>query len=142
MHTTPFDPIHLRAMDIQPMQSWIADAASGDYGAAMARGVSQTVWDGDRPIACMGEVLLWPGNGEVWTVFAREIGTQMTYVLRSTLRLMASVSTRRHHAYVEDGHADGMRWMMKLGFHVEGRLVAHFPNGKDAFLFARVREAT
>jgi quercetin dioxygenase-like cupin family protein len=99
------------------------------------------VWDGETPIACFGQVLLWENNGEVWSVFASDIGTRMTYVYRATRRLIASVSTRRLQAYVDAHFEEGVRWMFRLGFMIEGRLDGYFPNGNDAYLFAMTRGA-
>jgi hypothetical protein len=141
MHVTDFRPEHILMMDIQPHQAWMREAVENGYGEVLARGVSQTVWDGEIPIACFGQVLLWENNGEVWSVFASDIGTRMTYVYRATRRLIASVSTRRLQAYVDAHFEEGVRWMFRLGFMIEGRLDGYFPNGNDAYLFAMTRGA-
>ena len=141
MHITDFEPGHILLMDIQPHQAWMREAVENGYGEVLARGVSQTVWDGETPIACFGQVLLWENNGEVWSVFASDIGTRMTYVYRATRRLIASVSTRRLQAYVDAHFEEGVRWMFRLGFMIEGRLDGYFPNGNDAYLFAMTRGA-
>lgn len=141
MHVTKFLPEHIPLMDVQPHQAWMRDAALGEYGIALARGVAQTVWDGETPIACFGQALMWENNAEAWSVFARDIGSRMTFVHRATKRLMASVSTRRLQAFVDAYFPEGIRWMFSLGFVVEGRLRGYFPDGHDAFLFAYVRDA-
>lgn len=139
MHVTEFKPEHLLLMDIQPRQAWMRDTVGTGYAEALAEGVSQTVWDGETPIACMGQALIWQGNAEVWSVFAQHIGTRMTYVYRATRRLMDSVDTHRLQAFVDVDFSEGVRWMLTLGFRVEGKPAGYFPNGNDAFLFARVR---
>lgn len=142
MHVTDFKPEHLLMMDLQPHQAWMREATeTTEYGNVLARGVAQTVWDGETPIACMGQVLLWDGNGEVWSAFSNAISTRMTYVYRATQRLIASVGTRRLQAYVDAEFGEGVRWMFRLGFRVEGRLAGYFPNGNDAYLFALLRGA-
>lgn len=141
-HTTAFHPEHILAMDIQPHQAWMRElVSSSNYGKLMGAGVAETLWDGDTPIACYGESLLWDGNGEVWSVFARTIGHRMMSVRRATLGLIDRVTTRRLQAYIDVEFAPGVRWMLNLGFKVEGKAVGYFPNGNDAFIFALIRGA-
>lgn len=139
IHTTEFKADHIARMDIQPHQEWMREAVANGYGDVLDRGVAQTVWNGETPIACFGQSLIWDNNAEVWSVFARDVGAGMVAVHRATKRLISKVSTKRLQAFVDAEFAPGVRWMLQLGFKVEGKLAGYFPNGNDAFLFAYVR---
>lgn len=140
-HVTDFSVDHLLRMDIQSHQEWTRDLLAGGYGAFYERGTAQTVWDGDTPIACFGESMLWPGNGECWAILARDLGTRFIAVDRAVRALIERVSTPRLQAYVDATFAPGVRWMLDLGFKVEGKLHRYLPGGNDAFMFALVRGA-
>lgn len=141
MHITPFAPGHILAMDIQPHQAWMRQAVEEGYGEFLARGIAETMWRDDKPIACYGGVLLWPGNMEVWAVFARDIGMAMTATHRAAQALIAANPQPRLQAYVDAEFTAGVRWALQLGFKVEGKLTAYFPNGNAAFVFARARDS-
>lgn len=138
---TDFQPDHILAMDVQPHQKWMQEAIrTPEYAAGLARDKSRTMWADGKPIACLGQVTLWEGNAEVWSVFASDIGERMTSILRATKRLIDQECPRRVQAYVDAEFPDGITWMFHLGFKVEGKLARYFPNGNDAFLFAKVDE--
>ncbi len=140
MHVTDFDPTHILMMNVQPHQAWMRDSIERGYGNVLLSGACWTIWNGDTPIACMGRIPLWAGNEEVWTVFDRDAGAQMTPVFRETKRRIALPVCRRLQAYVDVEFAPAVRWMLLLGFTVEGRLTGYFPNGNDAFLFSLIRQ--
>lgn len=141
MHITHFEPAHILAMDIQPHQAWMRQAVEEGYGEFLARGVAETLWRDGKPVACYGGTLLWPGNGEVWAVFARDMGISMSVAHRAARALIAANPQPRLQAYVDAEFSEGVRWVFQLGFKVEGKLSAYFPNGNDAFVFARTADA-
>lgn len=136
MHITPFAPEHILTMDIQPHQAWMRQAVVEGYGEFLARGIAETLWRDGAPIACYGGVLLWPGNTEVWAVFARDIGVSMTAAHRAAKALIEANAQPRLQAYVDAEFAEGVRWALQLGFKAEGKPRRYFPNGNDAYLFA------
>lgn len=139
INITDFCIDHLYQMDIQPHQAWTRDLLDYGYGAFYQRGIARTVWlDGD-PVACFGESIVWDGVGECWAILAGNIGISMVAVDRAVRALIGKVSTRRLQAYVDASFEPGVRWMLDLGFTVEGKLKRYLPNGNDAFLFALVR---
>lgn len=141
MHITPFDPAHILAMEIQPHQAWMRDALTSDYGAFLARSIAETIWHDGRPLACYGGTLLWPGNTEVWAIFSSKVGTAMPAVTNAARALIDANPQPRLQAYVDAEFAPGLRWMFQLGFKVEGKHTAYFPNGNDAITFARTEPA-
>jgi hypothetical protein len=139
MRTTPFRAEHITLLDIQPHQAWFREAFLAGYGAHYEGPVAQTVWDGDTPIACMGAIELWPGVMECWSVIAGALGTKFLWVDSAARDLIEKTRVRRLQAYVDASFEPGVRWMLDLGFTVEGKLAGYFPNGNDAFPFAMLR---
>ncbi|WP_143220696.1 MULTISPECIES: hypothetical protein [unclassified Achromobacter] len=127
-------------MDIQPHQEWTRAEQESGYGKFLAAGVAETLWHDNKPIACYGGVVLWPGNGEVWAILSRGIGTAMTAVVRAFRALIEDSVPRRLQAYVDADFEPGIRLMFQLGFQVEGKARAYLANGHDAFLFARLAD--
>jgi RimJ/RimL family protein N-acetyltransferase len=140
-HTTAFEPRHLDAMQLQPHQESSRVLLNHGYGERLNEaGPAFTVYAHGEPVACFGLWIKWPGTAEVWAFLAANIGPYgMLAGIRAAREIFDAAEQDRLHAYVDAGFEPGVRLMLDLGFTVEGKHARYFPDGADAFVFARVR---
>ncbi len=102
---------------------------------------SFTVLENGVPIACLGLQEYWPGRAECWALMANRTGKHMIVIHRAVKKFLETCPVTRIEAAVESDFEAGHRWAELLGFQLEALcLKKYFINGKDACLYARVRE--
>jgi hypothetical protein len=141
MMIIPFEPDHLKRIDLQEEQSTANDFMNNlDYIEALSAHEAWTGLIDGRVVACAGFVTIWAGRIQVWSVVSATIGAKGMMVLtRAVLRGLA-LKKGRVEAIVADNFKAGHRWARMLGFTLETPVAMRgfFPNGGDAFLYARV----
>lgn len=141
MIVTRFNPEHLRALLLQPAQSY-AQSSLGDpqKAAQLAAADSWAAIEDGRVVAVAGVSEIWTGRGDAWALIAADIGPRlMTKVHYATKRFLEANTLRRiEAACVADFH-QGHRWLEALGFSFEGPLAKYAPDGSDCVRYARVR---
>ena len=111
-----------------------ADALAGAYGTAWSAFVDGV------PIACAGVVEVWAGRAYAWALLADRAGPHLLWLTREIRFRLDSLALRRVEMAVDAGFGAGARWARMLGFVCETPEPArcYLPNGRDAWLFARV----
>jgi ribosomal protein S18 acetylase RimI-like enzyme len=84
----------------------------------------------------------WRGRAEGWTLSspaatARHWGRMLGPAIETLDRAHAA-GYRRIEAVVDGEHAEGLRWVTRLGFEVESLMEAYDPNGRDCFMCKRI----
>lgn len=141
MNIIPFEAEHLRALNLQAAQRKFDDEFMPDHARALEMaGNAYTAMDGGVPIACSGIVEQWEGRALAWAMLADDIGGQrFVRVHRAVRRFIDVAPYRRIEMQVDAEHAQAVRWARLLGFDVESKMRAFLPNGRDAFMFVRIR---
>lgn len=137
MKVIKFEPHHARL--IRPHAAQAEEAESLAAGVPRGGNAYTAVHDG-VPIACFGYVLLWPGRGYAWALLDEESGPHMLALTRAIRSLLHAEQLPRVEMAVAADFAAGCRWAELLGFERESDRPArkYFPNGCDAWLYARV----
>lgn len=140
MEIIPFKAEHLQAMRLQPAQAEISAWCAGAYPRALeASGGGWTAMADGEPVACAGIVEQWQGRGLAWAVLAEHSGRHFVRITRAVRRALDLAHYRRIEAQVDAEFVAAIRWATMLGFEVESKMTQFTPEGRDAFMFVRIR---
>lgn len=129
----PFERHHARLIVPQPAQEAEAalqvEAPDGPAWTAVVDGL---------PVACAGFVPVWVGRAYAWALLGADVGPHLLAVTRAIRCRLACSGFRRVEMAVDCEFANGRQWARMLGFECEGLARAYLPNGRDAWIYARV----
>jgi len=129
---------HVRQLRAQPAQvrELNADTLATPYGQAWTAMVA------DVPMACAGIVEVWTGRSYCWALLSADVGPHLLALTRAIRSRLAALPLRRVEMAVDAGFAPGCRWAEMLGFVRETPrpMRSYLPNGRDAWLYARVSD--
>lgn len=129
----PFERHHARLIVPQPAQESEAalqvQAPEGPAWTAVVDGL---------PVACAGFVPVWVGRAYAWALLGADVGPHLLAVTRAIRCRLACSGFRRVEMAVDCEFANGRQWARMLGFKCEGLARAYLPNGRDAWIYARV----
>lgn len=141
MEIVPFEAKHLWDLELQDAQEHFYSKFSPGYGTALeTAGGGYTALVGGRPIACAGIVEQWQGRGLAWALLAQDSGPHFVGIVRGMRRALGLADYRRIEAQVDAEFVEGIRLAEMLGFTVESKMAAFTPEGRDAFMFVRIRK--
>jgi hypothetical protein len=126
-----YEPAHLRAIRLQPMQAELRDfIGAGDYAEKVAMaGPAWTALDYGHPIACAGFTFPWEGRAVAWAVLG-DCGHWMVPLTRAVRRAIVACPAERIECQVKADFAPGLRWAAALGF-VREAFLPRFCRGED-----------
>ena len=139
----PFHPAHLDSIELQPAQAWLRGFAV-DPEAFAAAAVPGLSWSGvidGTVVGAAGVLPQWPGRAQVWAWLSAIPPRHWTPIVRRMRAVLAEAGMRgfrRVEATVLSDFGPGCRLVRRLGFELEGLMRAYAPDGRDAFLYARV----
>lgn len=141
MRIEPFKAAHLVGMQLQPAQRLSLDEGmTAEYARALEiAGGGYTALVDERVIACAGIVEQWRGRGLAWALIAEDAGRHFVRVTRAVHRALEMAQFRRVECHVDCEFGAAIRWAEMLGFEVESKMRAFTPEGRDSFMFVRVR---
>ena len=142
MIVQPFKPEDLQELALQHAQAFMmAEIARPEYGESLAAaGPAYTArTNAGAVVGCLGLIHQWPGRALAWALLAGDAGQCMAGLHRGVLRFLRDCGYRRIETAVDCAFPAGQRWASLLGFRAEGRMTAYDPDGRDAYLYARVR---
>ncbi len=140
---TPFQPAHLDSIELQPAQAWLRGFAI-DPAAFAAAAVPGLAWSGvvgGTIVGAAGVLSLWPGRAQAWAWLAAIPPRHWTAIVRRMRAVLDTAGAQGFHrieATVLRDFGPGCRLVRLLGFETEGLMRAYAPDGRDAFLYARV----
>lgn len=135
-------PHHITAIQLQRAQAGTAGHMTAAHAKALveAAGVGwAAVGPEDGVIACAGIVEMHQHRGLAWAMFSDSALARFKIIHRVAVQVLSASPWRRVEMHVDCQHAAGCRWAERLGFRVEGVMQAVTPDGRDCFLYARVR---
>jgi len=133
---------HVLAVQLQPAQDFAAPLIDGDHAEALASaaGVAWTALDGGGvPIACAGIIELHRQRGMAWALLSERALRQFKLIHRVVRDVVHAAPWRRIEMTVDVRHAAAAAWAERLGFEREGMMRAYAPDGRDCFLYAKVK---
>lgn len=90
-------------------------------------------------ILCAGLCKEWEGRAVAWALFTDGIRLKMVSLVRAIKRYLLIQPFRRVEAYIYVDHLEGIRLAEMVGMKFEGTMKAFSPEGKDMYLYARVK---
>jgi hypothetical protein len=140
----PFHSAHVAVMQL-PEKTFLPASKGIDLQTmieAQAKlGQAITVYLHGRPVACFGNVELWPGVAELWSLIedrARKYALTLTKVGKIYVDYVAlSRNAHRLQITVRSGDIRAVRWAGALGFEQECLMKRYGPDQSDFYLFSR-----
>jgi hypothetical protein len=135
MILTPFNPWHLREIDVQAAQREHYEAAGPNLA-----GPAWSAFVNGKPIASAGVIEMWPGRGYAWALLSQGAGPYMLALTRAIRSRLDGLGFTRLEMAVDADFPAGIRWARMLGFECETPepMRAYSPSGRAAYLFARI----
>jgi hypothetical protein len=116
-----------------------AEACALERGYAAYTAVSSI---SGRVLACAGIMEIWQGRGLCWASLDFEVRPLMPAIHKRMLAELDKSPFRRLEMYVAPGFIQGWEWAKRLGFELESRMQAASPDGRDLYVFKRVRHGS
>jgi len=138
MRIAPFSAGHIAALG-RGAEAWTVDYITN--AAALEGGLAFTGMVEGRPVACGGVVEVWRGRYIAWFYAGSDAKQHWKHIHRAVKKFLADLDADRVEADIDCDFAGAHRWIQSLGFRMEvERRRKFFPDGRDAALYARVKE--
>lgn len=132
---------HILAVRPQAAQKIVSGEVTPEYAAHLAslKGVGWAIVEDNVVFACGGIVEKWPGSGQSWAIFSDAVLQRFRPVHRLVTGVLRDAPWTRIEMDVDAEHVAGIAWAERLGFVNEGLRRKYTVDGRDVYLFARVR---
>lgn len=132
-------PEHL--LDIRVQDAQMVQQISPSYAREVVanEGVAYAAVLDGRTIACAGIAEAHRDRGIAWAMLADEALAHFRLIHRAVSRVVQNAPWRRVEMTVDVNHSAGIRWAERLGFEREGLMRSFTPDGRDCYLYARIR---
>lgn len=126
---------HLSQIRPQAAQSFEA----GLQGLAVPPGQGWAAVVAGQTMAAAGLIELWPGRAYAWALLDHDAGRHLLGITRAIRSCLDAACLRRIEMAVDAEFKQGARFAELLGFHLESRARAYFPNGNDGLVYVRIQ---
>lgn len=132
---------HIQAITLQPAQACVQGVLTAEFARDLTqhKGVGWAAVRDGRVIAAAGIVEMWEHRATAWALFSQDAIDGFIQIHRAVRDVLADAPWRRVEMTVDAQHDAGVRWAERLGFQCEGRMRAYTADGRDCFLFAKVK---
>lgn len=133
-----WQPEDLGKIEIRPEQEYVAEWMLHDDPVLHELrdvGLLKTIEDGDRVVAILGACPEWDGRATLWALISVHATYEITPI---AIGLLEELPFFRVEATVDVGFKQGIKWLVHMGFQVEGYLRKYRPDGKDMIMMAKV----
>lgn len=138
----PFCAAHVRRIDVQPAQQWMARHLAGVDLAPLETDLATTLLLDGEPVACSGVLPKWEGVGFLWCLLGKQLaGKNFLPFNRVASRFLEGLPFSRIETAVEPEFEAGKRWVLMHGFRDEtqGIPARKYMLGMDLLVYAKVR---
>jgi hypothetical protein len=139
----PFKAEHYKAMDLWPDDDLMRVLPTFEQGLKDAEipGQSFTAIEGGTILGVGGIKTLWPGVGEAWAVYPRDVATYGRQIYRVSRAALEHIESAHGYWRVQatarcDWYA-AVRFLQALRFTIEGKMEKYGIDGSDHYLMAR-----
>jgi len=140
MRVVPFDPSHLEILELQESQQLFRKFFDKNYGPALqASGPCFTAIDDGQVLICAGAARQWDNRAIAWSLISAHAGRQFVRIHKAVTRFLETTDFNRIEAFVDADFEQAHRWIEMLGFQREGYMRQFTPDGRDSFLYARLK---
>lgn len=88
---------------------------------------------------CAGVCQLDPHRANAWALIREGIGGNFFRFHKEVYSFLCNTEYNRVEMAVDTEFQESERWARMLGFELEGYMRQYFPDGRDAYLYARVK---
>jgi len=131
---------HLK--DLTEIRDCVPDDLEGRISEYEAQGVVFTIMYHDKPVSICGAIDMWPGVAEIWFLTTHHIDNCKTYFYREVKKLMEltqiEYGLHRMQCTVETSFTQCQKWLIGLGFNIEGVQIMYGPDKKDHYRMAKI----
>ena len=96
-----------------------------------------------RVIGSAGIMTMWPGVGEAWLLFSKEVENHKRFVYETVteylITLVCDLDLRRVQAHCNANLPVAIRFLEQMGFEREGLMRKYGTDGSDHYLYSIVR---
>lgn len=92
-----------------------------------------------QALICAGICPIWPGRGFCWASFDRDCRPVFTEAFLRMRKEIGQAPFKRLEMYVTPGFLEAWRFAEMLGFTVECEMEAGAPDGRNMFVFKRIK---
>jgi len=142
MQIVALTPEHLLRVPLQAAQGWagafMTPQLADEIVASAALGASAV--ENGRVIACAGLMQLHQERAQAWAMFSAQALARFKTLHRVIQATLNAARWRRVEMYVDCQHDKAQAWARRLGFECEGRLRSVTPDGRDCYLYARIKD--
>lgn len=132
------DPARIEAQTSQVGEQMFGSVEG--FETELAKGFAFSAWEKERVIGCAGILELWHDRAAAWCLMSAACGKYMLEITRTVREALDLHPARRIEMTVFADFPAGIRWARMLGFEAETpKPMRCYAQGKDAYLFARVR---
>ena len=124
----------IAALDAQAAQRDQMPLTAENLAALMAGGDTWIASDLERPLILAGLLPMWENRLVAWAYLSKKAGPALLKATREIRNQLERRKNQRIEMYVQDGHAEGVRWAWLLGFRAES-LMQNFYAGYDYWMF-------
>jgi RimJ/RimL family protein N-acetyltransferase len=140
MNIVPFQASHLYDLSLQESQLGFSNYFDEKYGAALRRGgPCFSGFDGDQMIGCAGIIHQWDNRAIAWALLSQDCGKCFVKIHKAVRNFLDMADYNRIEAYVDADFEQGHRWVEMLKFEQEGLMRQFNPDGRDAYMYARLK---
>lgn len=137
----PFEVRHLDELVLQTVQAGLLPFLDAGHARELAeKSFAFTGFQDGRVVGCAGLIEMWPGRDCAWSLLSDCGPKAFLNIHRTVVRFLDARKSRRIEMSVDVDHAAGQRWAELLEFKKEGYMTSYSPDGRDCFLYARVRD--
>ncbi|WP_242683746.1 GNAT family acetyltransferase [Paenalcaligenes suwonensis] len=133
---------HILAVQLQQAQAYAIPIVTAEHAHALvqANGVGWAALDDDgNATACAGIIEMHQQRGMAWALISEAALKQFKTLHRVISAVVRSAPWKRIEMTVDSQHTAGIAWAERLGFKREGLMTAYTPDGRDCFLYAKVK---
>ena len=134
-------PEHITAVQLQSAQGYAAPLINPEHAHQItdAKGIGWAAVSDDQVIACAGIIEMHPERGMAWAMLSDSALRQFRLIHRTVSAVVNAAPWRRIEMTVDAQHQEAISWAERLGFECEGLMRAYTPDGRDCFLYAKVK---
>lgn len=134
-----YTPEHLLSIQWQREQGGYGTTRAHAEGVACGWRQKTALQDG-IVVACAGILPIWEGRAMAWAAIDYRIRRATFLEMhRAMLAALDVAPFKRLEMYVKPDFPEAWRWAQRLGFTCESRMQAGAPDGKDLWVFTRIR---
>ncbi len=124
----------IASLDVQTAQRNQMPLTAENLKTLVTGGDAWCAYDEARPLILAGLLPMWENRLVAWAYLSKKAGPALLKATREIRNQLERRKNQRIEMYVQDGHAEGVRWAWLLGFRAES-LMQNFYAGYDYWMF-------